>query len=80
MVKISVGDHVVWARAGKTRVFIITEDEGMKQRLRMMAANEGDKASVLCDEGDGALIALIDREWFMFGVVPGDDDFTVLEG
>lgn len=65
--RVAVGENVYWLRNGKgNRITLVTEDETMKARLRMVELADPKKVSLLIDEGDGYLMAIVDMDKIAF--------------
>ena len=77
-VKYIVGNTVFWTRKGKNgKSFFYTSDEALKASLRVKAIECPDRVSILADDGDTTLVALLSG--IVFGVTPGEKKIMVLE-
>ena len=78
-VKLISGGHSLCAvNVSKREALVYTVDEDMKVRIRVAAMNDPEYAQVLFDEGDGVLVAVMDKRKFVFCVVPGSDVISIL--
>lgn len=66
--RIEIDGHEIWMRKAKgDKSFVITSDEFFKTWLRDLEISFPEDVSILCDEGDGELLALMNKARVCYG-------------